>query len=151
LCKDSRQESSLRRALIILCATLQDGSVPVETNVEIGTNWVDVLKRNYQSGDMIVCFAEQRAGLFQKPLSQILASNLTIPIYVISGVSIPKPKSNWLTQVTAWLGAIGIMVGFGVLEVKIVQVSEGWFQTLLLILAVITEIWLIWVWDSRFR
>src|SRR6266511_2426274 len=151
LCKDSKQESSLRRALIILCAILQNGRIRVETKVEIGMNWVDVVKHNYQAGDMIVCFAEQRAGLLQKPLSQILASNLTVPIYVVSGVHIPMPKSNWLTQVTAWLGSIGIIAGFGLLQVKIMQVSEGWFQTLLLILVVISEIWLIWVWDSRFR
>ena len=106
LCKDSRQESSLRRALIILCAMLQDGSIPVETKVEHGTNWVDVVKRNYQSGDMIVCFAEQHAGLFQKPLCQILVSNLTVPICVISGVSIPKSKSQWFAQVMAWLWRI---------------------------------------------
>ncbi len=145
LCKDSKQESSLRRALIILCAILQNGRIRVETKVEIGMNWVDVVKHNYQAGDMIVCFAEQRAGLLQKPLSQILASNLTVPIYVVSGVHIPMPKSNWLTQVTAWLGSIGIIAGFGLLQVKIMQVSEGWFQTLLLILVVISEIWLIWV------
>ena len=151
LCKDSREESSRRRSLITLCAMLQDGSIAVETKVEDGTNWVDVVKRNYQSGDMIVCFAGQRAGLFQKPLSQILASNLTIPICVISGISIPQPKPNWLTQVMAWPGSIGIMVGFGVLQVKIVQVSEGWFQSILLILVIIPEIWLIWVWNNRFR
>jgi len=150
LCKDPKQESSLRRALIILCAMVQDGRIPVETNVEIGMNWVDIVKRNYQAGDMIVCLAEQRAGLLQKPLSQILESNLTIPVYVVSGVHIPKPKSNWLAEVTVWLGSIGIIAGFGLLQVKIMQVSEGWFQTLLLILVVISEIWLIWVWDSRF-
>ena len=72
LCKDPKQELSLRRALIILCAMLQDGTISVETNVEIGINWVDVVKRNYQAGDMIVCFAEHRAGLLQKPLTQIL-------------------------------------------------------------------------------
>ena len=150
LCKDPQQELSLRRALIILCAMLQDGRIPVETNVEIGMNWVDVVKRNYRAGDMIVCFAEHRAGLLQKPLTQILESNLSIPICVVSGVQIPKPKSNWLGQLTMWLGSIGIIVGFGLLQVKIIQVSEGCFQTLLLILVVIFEIWLIWVWDSWF-
>ncbi|SRR6266508_317255 len=150
LCKDPRQELSLRRALIILCAMLQDGRIPVETNVEIGTNWVDVVRRHYQTGDMIVCFAEQRVGLLQKPLNQILESNLIIPVYVVSGVYIPKPKSNRLAEVTAWLGSIGIIAGFSLLQVKIMQVSEGWFQTLLLILVVIFETWLIWVWDSRF-
>jgi hypothetical protein len=150
LCKDPSEELSLRRALIILCAMLQDGRIPVETNVEIGTNWVDVVKRNYQAGDMIVCFAEQRAGLLQKPLSQILESNLIIPVYVVSGVYIPKPQSNRLAEVAAWLGSIGMIAGFSLLQVKIMQVSEGWFQTLLLILVVIFETWLIWIWDSRF-
>jgi hypothetical protein len=150
LCKDPKQELSLRRALIILCAMLQDGRIPVETKVENGTNWVDVVKRNYQADDMIVCFAEQRAGLLQKPLSQILESNLIIPVYVVSGVYIPKPKSNRLAEVTVWLGSIGIIAGFGLLQVKIMQVSEGWFQTLLLILVVISEIWLISIWDNRF-
>src|SRR5436190_16453273 len=57
LCNDSNQESSLHRALIILCAMLQDGRILVETKIENGTNWVDVVKRNYQADDMIVCFA----------------------------------------------------------------------------------------------
>ena len=151
LCKDPQQESSLRRALIILCAMLQDGRIPVETKVEIATNWVEVVKHNHQAGDTIVCFAEQRAGLLQKPLSQILESNLSIPVYVVSGVYIPKPKSNRLTEVTAWLGSIGIIAGFGLLQVKMMQVSEGWFQTILLILVTVFEIWLIWLWDSWFR
>src|SRR5215216_7886546 len=46
MCKDPSEELSLRRALIILCAMLQDGRIPVETKVEIGTNWVDIVKRN---------------------------------------------------------------------------------------------------------
>jgi hypothetical protein len=151
LCKDPKQAPSLRRALIILCAMVQDGKIPVETNVEIGTNWVAVVRRHYQADDMIVCFAEQRAGLLQKPLSQILESNLGIPVYVVSGMHMSKPKSNWLADVTAWLGSIAIIAAFGLLQVKVIQMSEGWFQTLLLILAVISEIWLIWVWDSWFR
>jgi hypothetical protein len=150
LCKDSIQEYSLRRALIMLCVMVQDGRIPVETNVEIGTNWVDVVKRNFQADDRIVCFAVQRAGLLQKPLSQILESNLIIPVYVVSGVYIPKRKSSWFTAVTVWLGSIGIIVAFGLLQIKIMQVSEGWFETLLLILVVISEIWLISIWDSRF-
>ncbi len=150
LCQDPKQELSLRRALIILCAMLQDGTISVETKVEIGITWVDVVKRNYQAGDMIVCFAEHRAGLLQKPLTQILESNLTIPICVVSGVQIPKPKSNWLGRLSMWLGLIGILAGLGLLQIKIMQLSEGWSQNIVLILVVIFEIWLIWVWDSRF-
>ena len=151
LCKDSRQASGLRRALIILCAMLQDGKIPVETNVEIGTNWVAVVRRHYQTDDMIVCFAEQRAGLLQKPLSQILESNLMIPVYVVSGMYLAKPKSNLLAEVAAWLGSIGMMAAFSLLQVKIMQASDGWSQTLLLILVALAEIWSICGWESRFR
>lgn len=150
LCKDPRQELSLRRALATMCAMTQDGRVPVETNVEIGMNWVNVVKRNYRTGDMVVCFAEQRAGLLQRPLSQILESNLNVPLYILAGPYLPKSKLNWLTQVTAWLGWIGIIAGFGLLQVKIIQVPEGWFQNVLFILSIIPEFWLIWVWNSLF-
>src|SRR6266498_752640 len=125
LCKDPKQELSLRRALVILSAMVQDGKITVEMNVEIGMNWVDVVKRNYEMGDTVVCFAEQRVGLLHKPLSQILESNLIIPVYVVSGVYLPKPKSNRLAEVTVWLGSIGMIAGFGLLQVKIMQVSEG--------------------------
>ena len=151
LCKDPRQELSLRRALATLSAMTQDGRIPVETKVEIGMNWINAVKRNYQTSDMVVFFAEQRAGLLQRPLSQILESNLTVPVYIVSDVHIPKPNSNWLAQVTAWLGSIGMIAGFGLLQAKIMQASEGWFQTILLMLAVIFEIWLILVWDNLFR
>jgi hypothetical protein len=151
LCKDPSQEPSFRRALIILCAMVQDGRIPVDMHVEIGTNWVDVVKRNAQQDDMIICFAEQRVGLLQKPLSQLLESKLTIPIYIVSGVRISRPKSSWLALVSMWFGSFAIIAGFGLLQVKIMQVSEDWFQTILLILVVIFEIWLIWIWDSWFR
>src|SRR6266540_5906630 len=142
LCKDTRQELSLRRVLATMSMMMQLGGVSAEAKVEIGTNWVDVVKRNYQTGDMIVCFAEQRVGLLHRPLSQILESNLDFPVYILSGLYPQKYKSNWLAQVIAWLGSIGIIAGFGLLQVKMMQVSEGWVQTLLLIIVVISEIWL---------
>jgi len=148
LYKDSRQELGLRRGLVTMCAMLQDGRVPAEVSTEMGTNWVDLVNRNYQTGDLIVCFAEQRAGLLHKPLSQILQSNLNIPIYIISGRHLPKPKSKLLSQTMAWAGFLGIMIGFFVLQINIVQVSKGGLQSILLILSIIPEFWLIWVLNS---
>ena len=151
LCKDPRHELGLRRALVILCTMLQDGRVPVETNVEIGMNWVDAIKRNYEMGDVIVCFAEKRAGLLHKPLSQILQSNLKIPVYVLTGLFSQKPQLNWLSHVIAWSGFIGIILGFCILQVRIMQLPADWFQNVALILSIIPEFWLIWVWNSRFE
>ena len=148
LCKDTKQELSFRRGLITMCAMLQDGHVLAEVKIEMGTNWVDLVNRNYQTGDLIVCFAEQRAGLLHKPLSQILQSNLNIPIYIISGRHLPKPKSKLLSQTMAWAGFLGIMIGFFLLQINIVQVSKGGLQSILLILSIIPEFWLIWVLNS---
>jgi hypothetical protein len=151
LCKDLAQEPALRRALITMSALIQDGRVCAEVNVEIGTSWVDVVKRNYQTGDMVVCFAEQRVGLLQRPLSQILESDLRAPVYVLSGLS-PEShsRSNWSSQFMTWLGSTGIIVGATLLQIQITSISQDWAQTTLLILSVLGEVWLIWAWNSLF-
>jgi hypothetical protein len=151
LCKDVAQEPALRRALITMTALIRDGRVCAEVSVEIGTSWVDIVKRNYQTGDMIVCFAEQRVGLLQRPLSQILESDLRTPVYILSGFQ-PQTHSgsSWLSQIMAWLGAIGIIVGSAVLQIRITTLPQDGAQTTLLIFSVLGEIWLIWVWNSLF-
>ncbi len=150
LCKDAARELSLHRQLVAMSAMIRDDKISAEARIEIGTNWVDIVKRNSQTGDMIVCFEEQRAGLLHRPLSQILESKLSFPVYILSGLYPQKSKSNWLSQVIAWSGFIGIIICFGILQVKIVQLPKDWFQNALLIFSVILEFWLIRVWDNLF-
>jgi len=151
LCKDSSQEPSLRRDLVTMSALMRDGRVSVEAKVEIGTNWVEVAKRNLQSGDMIVCFAEQRAGLTHKPLSQILQSNLKAPVYILSGLYSQNPSpSLWRSQLMAWLGSISILAGAFLLQTRIVALPGNGAQTTLLVLSVIAEAWLLGTWNSLF-
>ena len=151
LCKDVEDEPSLRRRLVTMSALVKDGNVSAEAKVEIGTNWVDFVKRNYQTGDMIVCFAEQRAGLFHRPLSQILESNLSAPVYILSGLYPQSTsRSNWLSQIIVWTGSFAILAGCFWLQIKISQLPKDPAQTLLLILSVGVEFWLIWVWNSLF-
>ena len=151
LCKDAAQEPTLRRELITMSALIQDGSICAEAKVEIGTNWVDIVKRNYQTGDMIVCFAGQRAGILQKPLSEILQANLDAPVYLLSGVPPQNPSgSNWLSQIMVWAGSIGIILGSAFLQIRITSLQQDWTQTTLMILSVLGEIWLIRGWNSLF-
>jgi len=151
LCKDAAQEPALRRALITLSALIRDGRVCADVRVEIGTNWVDVVKRNYQTGDMVVCFAEQRAGLLSRPLSQILQTSLHIPTYILSGLNAQSPSGlNWLSQVMVWVGSLGIIVASTFLQMQITSLAQDWVQTLMLILSVLGEVWLIWGWNSLF-
>jgi hypothetical protein len=150
LCKDPAEEQSLRRRLITVASLLQDGRIYVEVKVAFGTNWVLAVKQNYRLGDRIVCFAGQRAGLLQRPLSQILESNLKATLYVLTDLTLEKSSSNNLLQVLSWFGFMVILVGFGLLQTKILQMSESSFQNILLILSVLPEFWLIWVWNGLF-
>ena len=151
LCKDPSEEPRLRRELVTLSALIRDGRVRAEAKVEIGANWVDVVKQNYQTGDMIVCFPEQRAGLLQKPLSQILQSDLKAPVYILPGLAPENPsRSTWLSQILTWAGSIAIILGSAVLQIQITSLSQNWAQTTLLVLSVIAEAWLIWGWNSLF-
>jgi hypothetical protein len=153
LCKNTAKEPGLHRQLITmsaLSALVGGDEVSTEAKVEIGMSWVDVVKRNSQTGDMIVCFEEQRAGLLHRPLSQILKASLNFPVYILSGLYPQKSKSNWLSQVMVWSGSIGIIICFGILQVKIVQLPKDWFQNVLFIFSIIPEFWLILVWNNLF-
>jgi hypothetical protein len=150
LCKDPAEEQSLRRRLITMASLLQDGRICVEVRVAFGTNWVAAVREIYRTGDRIVCFAEQRAGLLQRPLSQILESNLRATLYVLSDPTPEKSKSSKLSQLLYWFGFLVTLVGFGLLQTKILQLPESSFQSILLILSILPEFWLIWVWNSLF-
>ena len=150
LCKDPNQEMALRRELVIVAALIRDAKVFVDMKVEVGMDWLDIIKRNYQDGDMLVCIAEQPIGIRRRPLSQILESSLKAPIYILSETKPSQSQSNVLSQVIAWSGFIGIITGFFILQVNITQLPKDWFQTLLFILLLIPELGLIWVWNSLF-
>ncbi len=148
LCRDASQEPALRRELVTISALIQDARVSVETRVDIGTNWLDTVKHTYQDGDMLVCVAEQTTGIRHRPLSQILESNLQAPVYILAGLQSQPEASSGHSQLLVWPGFLGIMVGFLVLQVKVVQFSNDWLQTLLLVLLLIPEFWLLWIWNS---
>jgi hypothetical protein len=150
LCIDPAEESSLRRELITMASLLQAGKIVAEARVNRGTNWLDIVKANYETGDMIVCFAEQRTGLLRRPFNQILESNFKATVYILSDTAPQTSIPNRLSEILAWLGCIAIVVGFGILQTKIVQLPEDWFQSVLLILSIIPEFLLIWVWNTIF-
>jgi len=79
-----------------------------------------------------------------------LESNFKATMYILSSFTPQKPKSNMLSQVSAWLGFIGIIAGFGILQTNVVGLPEGPFQNGLLLLSIVPEFWLIWVWGGWF-
>jgi hypothetical protein len=98
-----------------------------------------------------VCFAEQHIGLSHKPLSQVLQSDLNVPLYILSGLY-PQIDShpNWLAQAAAWTGSIAIILGFFLLQVKSDHLTKDWSHIILPVLSIPLEVWLIWMWNSLF-
>jgi hypothetical protein len=151
LCRDIVEESSLRRQLILMSALVGDMRISTEAQVEVGVNWVEATKRNYQTGDIIVCFAEHCEGLFLRPLHQILEANLDAPVYTLSSLNTQEySSSNRVSQAILWTGWMGIIAGFFLFQSRITLLSNDWTQTILLILMVMFEFWLILVWNNLF-
>lgn len=150
LCKDATEQPTLHRRLVTMASLLQDGKISVESRLDVGTDWMNMIKPYYEAGDVIVCFAGQRTGTLRRPLSQVLESSLKATVYILSAPLPEQPASNILLQVIAWLGSMGVIIGFGILQANIMRLPEGWLQTVLLILSVIPEFWLIYTWHARF-
>jgi hypothetical protein len=150
MCKDINQELALRRDLVTVSALIRDAKIFVEIKVEVGTNWLDAVRRNYQEGDALVCIAEQQIGIRRRPLSQILQSTLKAPLYILSEAKATQAQSNVISQLMIWPGFLGIITGFFVLQVKVAQLPKDWLQTLFFILLLIPEFGLLWVWNSIF-
>jgi len=151
LCDDYYEESQLRRQLITMAALIGDSHICVNIQIDRGSDWLRSVKKIYQSGDVIACYAGQRVGLMQKPLHGILRLQWDATIYVLSGdrpIENSKPKS--LSQFAFWSGALAIVSGFLWLEVRVTQLPQDWAHNFLIYLCVFVEIGILLLWNSIF-
>lgn len=144
---DPKEEPGLRRGLITMSAIVRSRHLSAEGEIVFGKDWVEAVTSRYQPGDMIVCLAEQRAGLMNRTLSRILQSNLEAPVYILAGLYDQEGAFSWPARAVAWIGFLAIALGFLLLDVKIYQLRSGW-TALWMVLATALEFWLIWVWNK---
>lgn len=151
LCHDAGNELAMRRALVTLSSIMNYGSVTSDLEVTIDKNWVDNLKSRVKQDDMVVYWDTQTASSLPGSLSQLLHADLNVPLYIVPGRSTPQvARSAWSAQVVAWIGFIAIILGFFFLQTKIYQLANSW-ATILALLSVTVEFWLIWVWHKWFN
>ncbi|MDP1544513.1 MAG: hypothetical protein Q8L87_00715 [Anaerolineales bacterium] len=152
LSKDAAHESRLRRQLVTLSAMVGDGNISVASKIEFGNNWLNAVKSEWRAGDVIACFAEQRTGFARKPLSQILESNLNATVYIFTGLyqRETRLRSSWMGESMAWVGSIGIILGFFWLQLELAQFPTDWAHTTLLYISLLAEAVSIWGWNSLF-
>jgi hypothetical protein len=152
LYENTVQELILRRQLVNMSAMVGNGGrIYAETELVFGRDWVEVVRSRWQAGDMVMCFSEQRIGPLNRPLSQVLQSNLDVPVYILSGLDPQNDlRSSWPAPIAAWAGSIAIIFGFFVLQVRIDHLATGPVHIILLLLCIPVEVWMIWAWNSLF-
>ena len=150
LCKDKTREPSLRRQIIAMSAMVGGGGISVESNIEFGGNWLDFVKSQWKKGDVVACFADHRAGFANRPLSQLLESNLKTTVYVLPEFQLESPRPAWISSVLSWTGSLVVIALFFWGQARLTQLPQDWAHTSLLYLSIFIEVGLVWFWSSIF-
>jgi hypothetical protein len=152
LCKEASYEPAFRRQLATLSAMVGNHRIPVESKIASGSNWLNAVKSEWRTGDVVACFAEQDSGFAHIPVNQILESNLNTTVYVLSGLYQEEKWlcSSWVSNAMAWAGSIGLILGFFWLQLKLTQMPWDWAHTSLLYISIFLEAGIIWFWNSLF-
>ena len=129
LCKDEAREPSLRRQIIAMSTMVGGSNVSVESKIEFGSNWLEFVKSNLSKGDVVACFTEHRTGIANRPLSQILESNLNATVYVLPEFQMEYPRSSWMLSTISWVGSIAIIALFFLGQMKLTQLPQDWAHT----------------------
>lgn len=152
LCSDKSQESSLRRQLVTLSAMVRDEAISFETRIEIGRDWLTLVKANWLEGDIFVCFARQKAGLSGSMHRSLLGADFASTVYVLDdGFPFEQTRAAWVSSALAWAGSIFIILAFIWLQVKINPSPDHLAGMLGLMVSIPVEIWLILLWNSLFE
>jgi hypothetical protein len=151
LYEEATQQPGLRRRLATMSAMINSGQVRAEAETLPGRDWLQAVRSLLQPGDMLVCCNEPRGGSPSKPFSQIMQSNMSAPVTILSGCT-PEEKApaRWGAQILGWAGSAGILAGFFWLQVRLGQVPKDLGYMLLLLLTIPAEVWLIGLWNSLF-
>ena len=149
--RDDHEESRARRRLATLAAITRDNQTHVETQLQFGRHWLQVVRPVWKPGDLIVCHTEQTVlawGLVRRSLDATLVSALNVPVYVLSGFypETPSGQPNRIARLIYEAIPFAIMAGFFWIQVQIDQLARGWVNIALMCLSVLVELSLIGIW-----
>lgn len=146
ICREIQEEAELKRKLILLAALLRDAHLLTEISIESGPNWLEKVKAVCGPNDLVACYSESSPRLNRKPLSDLLTIALERPVYVFHPMSFPKlTTAERIAESLAWLRSILVLVGFLILQIKLVQMPNNWVNSSLLYLSLFLEVGLLWV------
>lgn len=147
LCPNLDHELRLRRHLVTLAAVTRDLRVPVEVEIEFGRSWTRAVRRVWRVGDRVVCHAEQRSGLRDRPLAETLQAALAGPVQVITGFHTAEAGTGKRSRTFArWVTPVVVVVGVFFFQVFLPRLSAETTRQALVYLSLSAGLGLIWVW-----
>lgn len=158
---DAAKEAELRRRLVTIAAFLKESkahagltfqqaamvSAP-QIQIERGRDWINKVRALVRPNDTLACYSEDAAGLLERPLSDILSCGLNMPVYTFGGLRPERPGHHYLSHAASWLGSLASIVGFLILQARIVIGVQGWAQSALLLVALLAEVGVVWFVNS---
>ncbi len=152
LYEDTAHELSLRRQLAHISALVATTRVYTETELIYRKNPLDVIRALYQPGDILICFTDKHGGFFQHPGTEALMDELHAPVYLISIPDLEvRHGFKWQTSLFAWAGSLGLIAGFFLIQIRIDQLVTNWAHIPMVLLSILLEIWMIYVWNILFK
>jgi len=133
--------------LTTLANLIRDSRVVVQTQVVLGMSLDQAARKYSQADDVFVCFENHHIHGFlkKKRLADTLAQKTHLPVYTLKG-SISEMTYPILARLFDFVSlaiCLAVLIGFFFLEVWIDNNTVGTFRTILEILAVFIEAWII--------
>jgi hypothetical protein len=142
---EAQKESKLRRDVATLSAMLRNENILVESNVSFGRDWIHLIRNHLHKGDMLVRIAEHKINS--------LESQIDSQIYILSDLVSQKDansNSNLFLQLISITGSLAIIIGFFMLQVRIIDLTKDGVRTLFLLISLPIGFGLLWAWNSLF-
>jgi hypothetical protein len=136
-----------RLTLSTMASLIRDPRIVVKTQLVLGMSLYQALLQCSQPDDVFVCFEEHRISGFLKKnrLAKILAQNTNLPVYTLRGPisEMTDPLSAHLIDFVLLAICVASLVGFFALQVWFDHNTAGTLHTILQIVTVSAEIWIV--------
>jgi hypothetical protein len=146
-------ELAARRRLATIASQVRDFDFKVEVRIAWNGSWITAAREVTTAGDQIACPPEMtvRAGLRKRqPLDAAIASRLGLPVIPLPGFfQNSRPGfTQVLQQIGYWAVILAIVAGFFVLESDASQAAQGWIGQALVVVLMIFELGVIYLWTA---
>jgi hypothetical protein len=144
LSPDEEQVPYFRRRLADLAMMTSNYNLRAYTHMSSESNWVSVIKKIIQPGDVLVCMANHMVShhlVQREKLGEELVQMNSVPVYMLGGMKIgPTPEWEFaFKEVAAWITSLLLIIAFFGMQIGIDRSINGGFSKFLIVLSILAE------------